>query len=220
MIRVLLVDDHASFLEPLAFMFEQEPDLTVVAQAGTLTEAREELRTLSSESIDIAVVDINLPDGEGIELIEDLYTANPQCAVLILSAVVEREQLARAVEAGAAGVLHKSTRIKNVIDAARRLGAGEYLLSPTELQEMLDLAYHQRERDRESRSLLEKLTRREREVLQAFGKGLSDLEIATRLYVSSGTVRTHMVNITTKLETKSRLQALLLAARHGAVKID
>ena len=212
------MDDHASFLEPLAFMFEQEPDFAVVAQAGSLTEARRALEKLS-ESVDVAVVDVNLPDGEGTELLGDLRALNPRCAVLILSGTIERERLARAVEQGASGLLHKSTRIRDVITAARRVAAGELLLSPEEVREMLDLAGRRRERDREARLLLGQLTQREREVLQAFAEGLSDPEIAARLYVSPGTVRTHMANVLAKLEVDSRLQALLLAARYGAVEI-
>ena len=212
------MDDHASFLEPLAFMFEQEPDFAVVAQAGSLTEARRALEKLS-ESVDVAVVDVNLPDGEGTELLGDLHALNPRCAVLILSGTIERERLARAVEQGASGLLHKSTRIRDVITAARRVAAGELLLSPEEVREMLDLAGRRREQDREARLLLGQITQREREVLQAFAEGLSDPEIAARLYVSPGTVRTHMANVLAKLEVDSRLQALLLAARYGAVEI-
>ncbi len=225
MIRVLLVDDHASLLEPLAFMFEQEPDFAVVGEAQSLEEARGIVDALTGVSggsgsvVDVAVVDMNLPDGEGTALISDLRAADRRCAVLILRAVEERTRLARAVEAGAAGLMHKSSSIKDIIDAARRLAAGEHLLLPEELFEMLRLATHQREQDREARSLLGRLTSREQEVLQALAEGFSDPEIAGRLYVSAGTVRTHIANILAKLEADSRLQALVFAAQYGAVKI-
>ena len=101
--RVLLVDDHATFREPLAFMFEREPDFEVVAQAGSLTEARCMLG-----GADLAVVDLDLPDGDGTELLGELRAANPRGMVLVLTASSDREAHARAVEAGAAGVLHKS----------------------------------------------------------------------------------------------------------------
>jgi two-component system nitrate/nitrite response regulator NarL len=219
--RLLLVDDHASFLEPLAFMFEREPDFAVVGEAGTLAEARGLLRELagSGEAVDVAVVDMNLPDGEGAELVGDLRTLRPNCAVLILSAMANPENLARAVEAGSSGLMHKSVRLKEVIDAARRLAAGEHLLSPGEIADMLRIAHQQREEDREAQILLDRLTRREKEVLQALAGGLNDPEIATRLYVSPGTVRTHIANALTKLEATSRLQAVVFAASHGAVEI-
>ncbi len=215
MTRVLLVDDHAAFRQPLAFMFEQEPDFTVVAQVGTLAEARKVL-----EGVDVAIVDLDLPDGSGVDLIGKLRAANPHAMVLVLTGSADRTIHARAVEAGAAGVLHKSACIKDVIDAARRLVAGESLLSPNEVIELLRLAGHQRKQNYEAQQAIESLTPRERDVLQALAEGLSDKEIAERLYVGVGTVRTNMMSILTKFGAQSRLQALVFAVRHGVVEID
>ena len=215
MIRVLLVDDHASFRQPLAFMMEREPDFTVVAQAGSLAEARGVL-----QGVDIAIVDLDLPDGNGVDLVRELRAADPPGMVLVLSAVTDRVQLAQAVEAGAAGVVHKSARISEIIDAVRRLSQGEQLLSSGEVIEMLRLVGEQHERGREAQSALARLTKREREVLQALAGGLNDKEIAERLQISAETARTHMVNILAKLGVDSRLQALVFAVRHGAVTID
>jgi DNA-binding NarL/FixJ family response regulator len=212
--RVLLVDDHATFREPLAFMFEREPEFEVVAQAGSLTEARGML-----EGVDLAVVDLDLPDGDGTELIGELRAANPRGAVLVLTASAEREAYARAVEAGAAGVLHKSVRIKEVVGAARRLMAGEPLLSTNEVIELLQLAGRRREQNYQAQRTIESLTPREREVLEALAEGLSDKEIAERLYVGIGTVRNHVVNIFNKIGVNSRLQALVFGLRHGIVEI-
>jgi DNA-binding NarL/FixJ family response regulator len=213
--RVLLVDDHATFREPLAFMLNREPEFEVVAQAGTLAEARSML-----DGIDLAVVDLNLPDGDGSDVIGELRAANPQGMVLVLTASAEREAYARAVEAGAAGVLNKSASIYEVIDAARRLAAGEAVLSADEIAELLRLAGRRREQDREAQRAIEQLTPREHEVLLLLAQGMSDKEIAERLYVGSGTVRTHVVRIFGKLGVHSRLQALVFAARHGLVDID
>jgi DNA-binding NarL/FixJ family response regulator len=213
-IRILLVDDHAAFRQPLAFMMDREADLTVAGQAGSLAEARDLLI-----DIDVAVVDLDLPDGNGVELISDLRAANPRGAVLILTASANRAQEAQAVEAGAAGVMHKSVGIREIIDAVRRLAEGEHLLSPREAIDLLRLATREREQNREGQAALESLTPREMEVLQALAEGLSDKEIAQRLHVSAETVRTHMVNILSKLHVDSRLQALVFAIRHGAVNI-
>ena len=214
MIRVLLVDDHATFRESLAFMFDREPELTVVAQAGSLAEARGML-----EGVDVAVVDLDLPDGDGTELIGELRAVNPRGMVLVLTASADREAHGRAVEAGAAGVLHKSARIGDLIDAVRRLAAGENLISPAEVVELLGLAGHRRQRDLEARRAIERLTTREREVLQALAEGLSDKEIAEHLHIGVGTVRHHFVGIFNKAGVHSRLQALVFAARHSLVKI-
>jgi DNA-binding NarL/FixJ family response regulator len=212
--RVLLVEDHATFREPLAFMLNREPEFEVVAQVGSLAEARRAL-----EGIDLAVVDLDLPDGNGTELVGELRAANPHGMVLVLTASAEREAYARAVEAGAAGVLHKSASIRDVIEAARNLVAGEAVLSTNEVVELLRLADRRREQDRETLRAVESLTPRELEVLGLLAEGLSDKEIAERLYVGSGTVRNHVVSVFNKLGVHSRLQALLFAVRHGIVDV-
>ena len=215
---ILLVDDHASFRQTLAFVFDQQPDFEVVAQAGSLAEARRVLEGLEGEA-DLGVIDLSLPDGEGTDLIKDLREANEDFAALLLTASLDRTDHARAVEAGAAGVVHKSADVDEILDATRRISEGETLLSPEELVEMLRIASQDREEEREARANIEQLTRREREVLQALSEGLTNKEIAERLHMSVDTERTHMMNILSKLGVHSRLQALLFAARYGLVEI-
>jgi DNA-binding NarL/FixJ family response regulator len=214
--RLVLVEDHASFRQTLALVFDQEPEFEVVAQAGSLGEAR---RVMRGREADLGVIDLALPDGEGLELIEDLREANPLFAALVLTASLDRADHARAVEAGAAGVLHKSADVDEIMDAARRLAAGETLISPEELGEMLRLAGESREEEREARASIEQLTRREIQVLEALAEGLTNKEIAERLHMSVDTERTHMMNILTKLGVHSRLQALLFAARYGLIEL-
>ncbi len=215
--RILLVEDHASFRQTLAFVFDREPEFEVVAQAGSIAEARQVIDGLE---VDLGVIDLSLPDGEGIELIKDLREANPNFAALVLTASLDRAEHARAVESGAAGILHKSAGVDEILDATRRLGEGETLLSQEELIALLRLAGQSREEEREARASIEQITLREREVLQALGEGLSNKEIAAKLHVSVDTERTHMMNILNKLGVHSRLQALLFAARHGLIKIS
>jgi two-component system nitrate/nitrite response regulator NarL len=138
---------------------------------------------------------------------------------LVLSASVEPGRLARAVEAGASGVLHKATPIKEIVDAVRRLKNGEVLLSPNEVIEMLRLVGRERQEEEMARQALERLTPREREVLEALAEGLESREIARKMSITVETERTHMVNILHKLGVHSRLQALVFAARHGLVEI-
>lgn len=217
-IRVMLVDDHTSFRLPLAIVLEREPDLEVVAQAGSLAEAREMLRG-EDVGVDVVLVDLNLPDGSGVDLIGDLRLARPDAAALVLSAHSDPSQLARAIEAGAMGIAHKSTSPLEVVESLRRLYAGEQLLSLQEFTEAIRLVSRERQEDREARLVIERLTSREREVLQALAEGLSDQEIAERLYVGVGTVRSHLRSLLLKLQVQSRLQALVFAVRHGLVDI-
>jgi DNA-binding NarL/FixJ family response regulator len=214
--RILLVEDHASFRQTLALVFDQQPEFEVVAQAGTLAEAR---LAMDGSEVDLGIIDLTLPDGEGTELIGELREANPLFAALVLTASLDRTEHARAVEAGAAGVLHKSADVDAILDATRRLGEGEALLSEEELLALLRLAGQNREEEVEARASIEQITPREKEVLQKLAKGLSNKEIAAKLHMSVDTERTHMMNILNKLGVHSRLQALVFAARHGLVEI-
>src|SRR5215217_3959219 len=215
--RILLVEDHASFRQALAFMFEREQEFVVAGQAGSLAEARAFMRK-APEEVDVAVVDLALPDGDGFELIEEL-ASRPDVMTLVLSASLEPARFARAVEAGAAGVLHKSAAIGEVVEAVRRLKSGEALLSPAEVIEMLRMVSRKRQEEYEARRAIEKLTPREKQVLLALGEGLDSKDIAEKLHITIETERTHMVNILNKLDVHSRLQALVFAARHGLVEI-
>jgi DNA-binding NarL/FixJ family response regulator len=214
--RIVIVEDHASFRQTLAIVFDQEPGFEVVGQAGTLAEAR---RTMGGSEADLGIIDLSLPDGEGTDLIEELREANPDFAALVLTASLDRMEYARAVEAGAAGVLHKSADVDTILDATRRVGEGETLLSDDELISLLRLAGQNREEEVEARASIEQITPREMEVLQMLAEGLSNKEIAAELHMSVDTERTHMMNILSKLGVHSRLQALVFAARYGLVKI-
>lgn len=216
--RILLVEDHASFRQALAFMFEREDEFSVVGQAGTLAEAREFLNG-SADATDVAVCDLALPDGDGFDLIEELAAKGSKITTLVLSASLEPARFARAVEAGASGVLHKAAAIGDIVDAVRRLKAGEALLSPNEIIEMLRMVSRKRQEELEAQKAIDRLTRREKEVLQALAEGLDSKDIAQKLHITVETERTHMVNILNKLDVHSRLQALVFAARNGVVEI-
>ena len=211
-IRVLLLEDHSSFRQATASVFEHEPGFEVVGQAGSLAEARRLL-----EGVDVAVVDLGLPDGYGGELIKELREKNPQAQTLVLSATLDRAEMARAVEAGAAGFLHKSAGMVEVMEAIRRLRAGETLLPVEEVVELLRFAGSRREHEHEARLAIAQLTPREKEVLQALAEGLDGKEIAEQLGISDKTERNHMASILAKLGVHSRLQALVFALRHSVV---
>jgi DNA-binding NarL/FixJ family response regulator len=218
-IRVMLVDDHTSFRLPLAIVLEREPDLKVIAQAGSLAEARAVLRDAGPE-VDVALVDLDLPDSSGEDFIGDLRDTWPQATALVLSAHSDPRQLARAIEAGATATVHKSASPREVVELLRRLYAGEQLLSQQEIMESIRLVSRERREDREVQLMIDRLTPREREVLQALAEGLSDKEISERLYIGIGTVHTHIKSLLFKLEVHSRLQALVFAVRHGVVEIN
>ena len=137
-----------------------------------------------------------------------------------MSTMSEQRYLAEAIEAGAAGVMHKSVPMSDLVEAVRRLAAGDQLLSQQEVIEALRFIGRVRESNREAQLAIDRLTSREREVLQALAEGWSDKEIATRVHVGVGTVHSHVTNILSKLEVSSRLQVLVFAVRHGVVTIE
>ena len=214
-VRILLVEDHASFRQAIASMFEREPEFVVVGQAGTLSEARKMLY-----GVDVAVVDLTLPDGYGGELIKELRAYNPQAQVLVLSASLDRAEIARAVEAGAAGILHKTVEMHEVVEAVQRLRAGETLLPMEDVVELLRFASSQRDQEYKAHQAITQLTNREKEVLQVLAEGLDSKEIAERLHISSKTEANHMSSILNKLGLHSRLQALVFALRYGVIEIN
>ena len=218
-IRIMILDDHDTFRDPLAFMLQREPDLTVVARPRSLSEASGILED-AEFAVDVALVDLNLPDGSGADLIKELRDSRPRATALVLSATADQRHLATAIEAGAAGVMHKSAPMGELVEAVRRLATGDQLLSQEEVIEALRFLTRERESHREARVASDRLTPREHEVLQALAEGSSDREIARRLHVGEGTVHSHVTNILSKLEVSSRLQALVFAVRHGVVTIE
>lgn len=200
--------------QAIAAMFEREPDFTVVGQAPSLAEAREMLH-----DVDVAVLDLGLPDGYGTDLIGELRKASPRAQALVLSAGVDRAQTARAIERGAAAMLDKTAHLDELVDAVRRLRAGETLLTLDEVVELLGFAGRQREQERADRRAIERLTPREREVLQALGDGLDSQTIAHRLNITVRTQRNHVASILAKLGVHSQLQAVLFALRYGVIEV-
>ena len=148
-----------------------------------------------------------------------MTSAGRGVTTLVLSASLEPPRFAHVVEAGASGLLHKAAAISDIVGAVRRLKAGETLLSPNDIIEMLRMVSRKRQDEHQSQKAMDKLTPRERQALQAFAEGLDNKDIAEKLQITVETERTHMVNIRNKLGVRSRLQALVFAARHGIVEI-
>jgi PAS domain S-box-containing protein len=213
-VRVLLVEDHAAVREAMASAFERDAGLRIVGQASSLREARALLG-----DVDVAVLDLGLPDGYGADLIPELRHVNPRAQALVLSATLDRADVARAVERGAAGVLNKTAGFDEVVDAVRRAHAGETLLSLEEILDLLRDAGRRREREHADRQAIAQLTAREREVLQGLADGLNSQQIADRLFISIRTERNHIANILAKLGVHSQLQALVLALRYDVIEI-
>ena len=218
-IRLLLVDPLLSFRSAIAFMLDREADLEVAAHCGSVAEVRQTLGTIET-SIDVALVTLNLPDGAGADVLAELRVRHPACQVVALTRIQDRREHAQAIAAGLAGTIQKSCSIEEIAIAIRRVARDGTLHPPDEMISLLRLATRQQTTNLAAKAALHRLTAREREVLQALAHGLSDKEIASRLQVSANTVAAHMVNLLGKLGVDSRLQAVLLALKHGAVTLE
>jgi DNA-binding NarL/FixJ family response regulator len=203
-IRVLLVEDHRSFREALAFLLELEDDIRVVAQAANREEARSRLA-----GIDVAVVSIELSDGVGTELIAALRAASPNAAVLLLNGPADGPGPASMLDAGTAMAMSKAVSVWAIVRTVRRLGRGGPL-PPREA-----LKHEPRAHGGNRNGSAPPLTPREREVLQSIADGLSGRQIARRLGISESTARTHMENVRKKLGARSQTQALAPGSDSG-----
>jgi DNA-binding NarL/FixJ family response regulator len=217
MIRIILVDDHATLREALVILLDREPDMMVVGEAGSVSETQQLLA--NEVPADVAVVDLTLPDGQGTDVVQAFLESRAVMAVLVLTALDELHDRARAVAAGALGVLHKSVPTADIIAAIRRLHRGEALFTPGQIIELLRAEGDHLEKERNAQLVLSQLTPREVEVVRVLAEGLSDKEVADRLCIASKTVRVHVTNILDKLGLESRLQLVLFAARHGLVDV-
>lgn len=212
MTNVMLVDDHTSFRQAVAFLIDREADFTVVGQAGSIAEGRALLREVD---LDICLLDMELPDGEGSDLLPDLYRHCPGASAIVLTGSHRPHNRARSIAAGAVGFLPKSSSIPEIIAALRKVANGEALIPPHEAVALMREAMQYQANAGAERQALERLSPRELDVLKALARGYDNQTIADELHLTTATVRSHVVQILRKLEVDSRLQAALIAVHHG-----
>ena len=207
-ISVLLVDDHALIRQGLRRAFEASEDLEVLNDAASVAEA---LAMARAHEPQVAVVDINLGDGSGIELCRQLRATYPSIGLVVLTMYDGDEHLFGALEAGASAFVLKSSPVEEVAAAVRQAAH-----SPTAFTAN-DLAGAMRRR---MQTAAIQLTPRENEILQLLGEGLSVAQVATRLFISQSTAKTHMSKLYEKLGASNRTQAVMAAVRLGLLSTD
>jgi NarL family two-component system response regulator LiaR len=215
-IKVLIADDHAVVREGTRQILEQEPDINVVAEAG---DGEETVRLAGSTSPDVAIIDIAMPKMDGIEATKQIKTLYPSITVLILSAYDDDQFVFSLLEAGAAGYLLKSVRGREIIDAVRQVYAGESVLHPSIARKVLN-RFTPGAGKAVAKETTEALSEREKEVLQLATRGLSNQEIADKLFLSLRTVQAHLGHIFNKLKVGSRTEAVVHALKAGWVTLD
>lgn len=205
---VLLVDDHALIRQGLRRAFEQTDDLHVVAEASSVAEA---LALDRAYTPDVLVVDVNLGDGSGIDVVRQVRSERPSAGLVILTMYDGDEQLLAALEAGASAFVLKQAPAEEVVQAARRAAEAPTTFSADGLAAAMR---------RKLAPPAVQLTSREGEILRLLAVGMSVAQVSARLYVSASTTKTHMAKLYDKLGAGNRTQAVMNAVRLGLVSVD
>ena len=219
MIRVLLVDDQTLVRQGFRMLLELEPDLQVVGQAGNGREAIAQVEALHPQ---VVLMDVRMPEMDGVSATRELSARFPEVGVIILTTFQDDEFVFAGLKAGARGYLLKDISSDEMAQAVRKVAAGEALIQPSltrkvlaEFSRLAAAADAPQPAPPAPGALAEALTEREREVLRALAKGLSNREIAELLVIGEGTVKTHVSNLMGKLEVRDRVQAVLKAQELG-----
>jgi len=215
-IRVLLVDDQAIVREGLRSLLAPEPDMVVVGEAG---DGREAITAAGALKPDIVLLDVRMPHMDGLAALEHIKAASPLSSVIMVTLYDDTDYLMRAVALGAAGYVLKDASRAALIDAVRVTAEGGGIISPALLPHLLDEVGRLLERqERGDHTALEQaLSAREIEVLAMVAEGLTNQEIADKLFLSPTTIKTHVQNILVKLGVSDRTQAAVHAVRSGLI---
>jgi len=202
-IRVFLLDDHEVVRRGVRDLLDAEPDISVVGEAGT---AAETLVRVEGTTPDVAVLDVRLPDGDGVTVCRELRSRHPDLACLMLTSFADDEALFDAILAGAAGYVLKQIRGADLVGAVRTVAAGGSLLDPR-----ATAAVMQRMRTPKPNDPLASLTEQERRILELIGEGLTNREIGARMFLAEKTVKNYVSNLLSKLGLQRRTQVAVLA---------
>jgi DNA-binding NarL/FixJ family response regulator len=204
--RVFLLDDHQVVREGVRRLLEADQDLTVVGEAGSAEEA---LAAIPAARPDVAVLDVRLPDGNGVDVCREIRSRHPEVACLILTSFADDEALAHAVLAGAAGYVLKQIQGNELVTAVRSVAAGHSLIPPATAERVL-AELHRADAEREE---IERLTAREREILELIADGKTNRQIGAELFLAEKTVKNYVSNLLAKLGMARRSEAAAYATR-------
>jgi DNA-binding NarL/FixJ family response regulator len=212
MISILLVDDHAILRDGLKNILSFENDIIVVGEAISGEEA---LKLSDELSPDVIIMDINLPGMNGVETTAVIKAKNPDVRILVLTMYTHDEYLMSALKAGADGYLLKDAPSEHVVEAINAVYRGESMITPSMTKKLVNIHLQQTQVKKDESNL----TDREQEVLIGLVEGLSNKEIAEKLFISDKTVKIHVSKIFKKLEVKSRSQAVIYAVQNQLVSM-
>jgi len=212
-IRILIVDDHAIVREGQRALIDTEPGMEVVGEAKDGVEA---VALADSLQPDVILLDLHMPRKDGIEVIGEIRTDNPEARILVLTSFTEDEKVYAAIKAGAMGYILKDSSPQEILSAIREVHRGEMPMTSSIAKKLMQ----ELQRTSNLTPTQDPLTAREVEILKLVAQGLSNQEIAEGLVISERTVRTHVTNILSKLHLANRTQAALYALREGLADLD
>ncbi len=204
--RVFLLDDHEVVRRGLRELFDAEADLEVVGEAATAEEA---VGRVPSTRPDVAVLDVRLPDGDGVEVCRDLRSAMPELKCLMLTSFADDEALFSAILAGASGYVLKQVKGGDLVSAVRRVAAGDSLLDPALTRQVMERLRGEKVEDER----LARLTTQERNILELIADGKTNRQIADELFLAEKTVKNYVSNLLAKMGFARRTEAAVYAAR-------
>jgi DNA-binding NarL/FixJ family response regulator len=214
-IRVLVADDDHLRRAGLAELLTADPTIEIVAQAASGRQAVDQAVRFTP---DVVLMDIRMPDLDGIEATRELSRVAPQVRVLILTTFEQDDYIFGALRAGASGFLLKRARPEDLIAGVHTIAAGDSLLSPSVTRRVIDRMAQQPTPEFSNQAKLDELTPRERDVLQLIARGMANREIATTLVVEESTIRTHVKRILMKLNLRDRIQAVIFAYENDLIR--
>ena len=206
MVRVFLLDDHDIVRRGLSHLFEDQDDIEVVGEAGTAEEA---LSRIPPTRPDVALLDVRLSDGDGVEVCREIRSRHPEIQCLMLTSFSDDEALFDAIMAGASGFILKQVKSEEIVQAVRFVANGQSLLDPAVTGRVLERLRKGPEEDER----LAKLSPQERNILELIADGLTNRQIAAKIHLAEKTVKNYVSNLLTKLGMERRTQAAVYAAR-------
>ena len=207
-LRIFLVDDHEVVRRGVRDMLEAEDDFEVVGEAGTVQEA---LNRIPTARADIAVLDVRLPDGNGVELCRELRSTQPSLSCLMLTSFDDEDALFEAIVAGASGYVLKQVKGNEIVNAVRQVGEGKSLLDPVVTNRVIERLRNPVTEDPRMASL----SGQERKILDLLALGLTNRQIADEMYLAEKTVKNYVSNLLTKMGMSRRTEAAVYAARQA-----
>jgi DNA-binding NarL/FixJ family response regulator len=216
-LRILLVEDHHVFADVLAQRLRAEPTIAAVEVAYSLTDARS---AMGRVHVDVVLLDFQLAEESGLDLIADIDRLPDRPDVLVLSGITDTRRIVEALEAGVQGWISKESSVDILVSATTQVKQGNMYLSPPTIRPVLDQLLRKARGDAPRPSFVDTLTRRELEVLRCLVSGMTRREIAARLYLSVNTVRTHVQRLLHHADQHTTLALVALAREHGVAGID